>query len=593
MEEAVLVVEERVAAAAHVLHRVRDVGVVLKELRGEPLVDGIVAGELERHPHHDQGEHPHPAGRVGLLEHRAVGEPLAPVEHADVVEPEEASLEDVVALVVDLVDPAREHEQQLVEAAFEPGAVVDAVPPFLHVVDPPYGPGMDRRVEVAEFPLVGGQLAARMLELFEEQHPELVLRELGIDEREGDGLEGEVPGGEPGILPLVGHAHDPQGVEVPPVGVADRATARRRRRGRIVAVEPLCDVEDVVLLRPEQARDRPPLHVLLVVGRAARRDTLVEQVALPPPPLDQIVDRRLEIACLALRRPVGKQQPHGDRAARRHDEPVVKGGLRADARGVAGRLDARADPPMECVLREEGAARVSGAEDDRAVRLVVGEEHVRPRGRRGDEPAWPEAGRRGDPRVDLEARVVGDEARDVADVAATDRRRHGSAAVPRPGVPEPERRHDVQLRRFASAVGGRDPDRDLLRRSLGVLDEDVEEAPVVEDAGGGELVLGPAALAAAVLRDEFGVGKGPLGIPVEQRHERVRRRVVDVVVALLHVLAMVSLVGRQAEEPLLEVVVAAVPERRREAEPLEAVADAADATVPRQRSDAPGRRLPG
>ena len=48
-----------------------------------------------------------------------VGSGCAAVEDADVVEPEEAALEDVVALGVLAVDPPREVEQQLVEDALE------------------------------------------------------------------------------------------------------------------------------------------------------------------------------------------------------------------------------------------------------------------------------------------------------------------------------------------------------------------------------------------------------------------------------------------------------------------------------------------
>ena len=71
VEESVLAVEQLHVAAAHVLHRVRDVDVMLEELSRHPLVDRVVARKLERDPHQVEAEHPHPAGRVGLLEHRA------------------------------------------------------------------------------------------------------------------------------------------------------------------------------------------------------------------------------------------------------------------------------------------------------------------------------------------------------------------------------------------------------------------------------------------------------------------------------------------------------------------------------------------
>ena len=83
-------------------------------------------------------------------------------------------------------------------------------------------------------------------------------------------LKGQVPGGEPGILPLVGHGHDAQRVEVPPVLVADRRRDGRRRAGGVVAVEPDVHVEEIALLGPEQAGQRLALDAALVLGRLRR-----------------------------------------------------------------------------------------------------------------------------------------------------------------------------------------------------------------------------------------------------------------------------------------------------------------------------------
>ena len=53
----------------------------------------------------------------------AAGQRLAAVEDADVVEPEKAALEDVVALGVLAVHPPGEIEQQFVEDALEEAAI--------------------------------------------------------------------------------------------------------------------------------------------------------------------------------------------------------------------------------------------------------------------------------------------------------------------------------------------------------------------------------------------------------------------------------------------------------------------------------------
>ena len=78
-------------------------------------------------------------------------------------------------------------------------------------------------------------------------------------------------------------------------------------------------------------------------------------------------------------------------------------------------------------------------------------------------------------------------------------------------------------------------------------------------------------------RSAYGIR--PLRILVEVLHVRVARHVVEVEVVLLHVLAVIALVAGQAEHPLLEDRVGAVPQREREAQLLLVVADAGDAVL--------------
>ena len=79
--------------------------------------------------------------------------------------------------------------------------------------------------------------------------------------------------------------------------------------------------------------------------------------------------------------------------------------------------------------------------------------------------------------------------------------------------------------------------------------------------------------------DEVGVRERRLRVLVEVLHVRVRRRAVEVEVVLLDVLAVVALAVGQAEQPLLEDRVLAVPQRQREAEPLLVVGDAGQAVL--------------
>ena len=103
-------------------------------------------------------------------------------------------------------------------------------------------------------------------------------------------------------------------------------------------------------------------------------------------------------------------------------------------------------------------------------------------------------------------------------------------------------------------------------RLLRVFDEHVEVAVVVERARVDQLEFRVVLAAAAVLFDELRVGKLALRIFVERLEIRVRRRRVEVVVALLDVLAVVAFAVGQAEQPLFQNRIASVPERQREAQ---------------------------
>ena len=139
---------------------------------------------------------------------------------------------------------------------------------------------------------------------------------------------------------------------------------------------------------------------------------------------------------------------------------------------------------------------------------------------------------------------------------------------PGPRVAEPERRKQVDRRGLRSAVRDGDPDEAFLRSRLGVLDDDVEVAIVVEDAGVDELVLELPARAACVLRHQVVVRKRGLRVPVQPLHVRVGGRRIEVGVVLLHVLAVVAFGVTQAEEALLQNRIVAVPERQRETQAL-------------------------
>ena len=155
-------------------------------------------------------------------------------------------------------------------------------------------------------------------------------------------------------------------------------------------------------------------------------------------------------------------------------------------------------------------------------------------------------------------------------------RRLAIVLAPRPGVAEPQRRQDAQPGRFRPAIVHGDPDEHVFRALLGVFDEHVEVAVVVEDAGVEQLVLELLPRSSPVRLDQVPVGKLALRVLVEVLHVRVRRRAVEVEVVLLHVLAVVALAVGEPEQALLQDRVALVPQRQRKAQPLLVVAESAE-----------------
>ena len=199
---------------------------MLEELGGERLIHRVGAGQFQGDGQHLEGEESHPGGAVRLVEAPTARERGAPVEQADVVETQEPSLKHVVAVGVLAVHPPGEVEQQLVEHPFQEGSVPGSGRCSVDLVHPAGRPGVDRRVDVAELPFVGGELPVGMHVPLAGHQLELALGEAGVDAGEGDAMEGEVPGGEPRVLPSVRHREHVEVVQVLPLMVAAPAAVR-------------------------------------------------------------------------------------------------------------------------------------------------------------------------------------------------------------------------------------------------------------------------------------------------------------------------------------------------------------------------------
>ena len=104
---------------AAIVHGGGDVGVMFVELDGHVFVVGVHVGQAQRHLQQGRAVDGHPGGAVRLLEDPGTGRRPGTVEQTDVVQAEEAALEDVVALEVLAVDPPGEVDDQLVEGPFQ------------------------------------------------------------------------------------------------------------------------------------------------------------------------------------------------------------------------------------------------------------------------------------------------------------------------------------------------------------------------------------------------------------------------------------------------------------------------------------------
>ena len=225
---------------------------------------------------------------------------------------------------------------------------------------------------------------------------------------------------------------------------------------------------------------------------------------------------------------VGESQANSAPAARVDRVAIVRGGFRALPLRIHGVLLALHKVIVDAVLDVGGAVR--DPEDPLRVRFILREQER-------DVPIA----------IQIELAQRGIFRRDhLVALGPTRLSEHGPVAARRPGpeITEPERRQDVDLSRLGAAIVDGDLDEDVLRRFLGILDEHVEVAALIEDPGIEQLILEVLLAPVPVGLDEISIGECGLWILIQIPHVRVRRRAVQVEVVFLDVLAVVALAVR-------------------------------------------------
>src|SRR6478752_3771734 len=163
-------------------HCVSDVDEVFPEFAGNVFVAWFFSCEFESDSQKVQGVHRHPAGAIRLFNVAASRQRSATIEHANVVESEKASLEDVHATSVFSVHPPGEVEHEFVEDALQECSVTLPLTLFVDLINAPGGPGVDGRIDVAECPFVSRNLSVGVHLPLAQHQSELLSRDVAIQE---------------------------------------------------------------------------------------------------------------------------------------------------------------------------------------------------------------------------------------------------------------------------------------------------------------------------------------------------------------------------------------------------------------------------
>src|SRR4029077_4859980 len=252
----------------------------------------ILTGEFNSDAQQVEAKHAHPACAIALFEAAAVSERGVAIEHANVIEPKETTLENVVAFRIFAVHPPGESDEQLVENYLEESAITFA--PLLPF-DLVYAPGSPRnhgRIDIAKMPFVCGDLAIRMLVPLAHNEIELALGKLRIDKRERDAVKGEVPGRIPWKFPFIRHRHYAFIVKMTPLRVAPVFALFRRRWVGGITLEPLTHDVMIKLFAPKHSRERLTLDRAVLLAQANRRERRVKFVGFVCTLCKQIIEVR-------------------------------------------------------------------------------------------------------------------------------------------------------------------------------------------------------------------------------------------------------------------------------------------------------------
>src|SRR5438132_7169993 len=151
---------------------------------------------------------------------------------------------------------------------------------------------------------------------------------------------------------------------------------------------------------------------------------------------------------------------------------------------------------------------------------------------------------------------------------------------PGPRISEPKLGQHMDRSRLRSAINRGDLHEDVLRIRFRILDKEVEIAILAKNTGIDQFKLRLLVASATVLLNKLRIREFLLRIFIESFQIRMCWRRVEVVVNLFHVFAMVPLTIRETEQSFFQNWILPIPERRRQADALVIITEAADAVFP-------------
>ena len=192
---------------------------VVEETLGDIGVLRLFPSQGHAHLQQVEAEGGHPSGAVALLNAAAIGQGVAAIKDADVVEPQEATLKHVVAGAVVAVGPPAVLEDEFAHGAAQEGQITKALLVAFDLKNAQGRPSADGRIGVRQRPLIGRSLSIGGGVPGAAQQHALLLGHPRINAGKGHRVEHQVPLAEVGILPAVGHGDHIIGMHPPPVGV--------------------------------------------------------------------------------------------------------------------------------------------------------------------------------------------------------------------------------------------------------------------------------------------------------------------------------------------------------------------------------------